>query len=229
MTISNECLIAQGAEAKITSCIFHGKPCIVKHRFVKTYRHPELDSNLRERRTSSEVKCIVRAREKGISVPALYLIDIPSSKIFMQHIQGAPLRVLVLSIQRNILSDTSHFLETSFTEFGLMVAKLHHAGIVHGDLTTSNVLVEHGSECHLPSSVKLFLIDFGLAQGSQSVEDKAVDIGVLEKAITSVHNDSATLMEFFISGYQQGEKGMVKEVLKRYENVKKRGRKRSSA
>ena len=43
-------LLKQGAEAKVYVSSFYGRPCIVKERFVKTYRVSELDKKLTQRR-----------------------------------------------------------------------------------------------------------------------------------------------------------------------------------
>ena len=58
-------LIKQGAEAKLYSGYFHGKPCIVKERFVKTYRHPQLDQEISKERLKNEVRSLVRCRFAG--------------------------------------------------------------------------------------------------------------------------------------------------------------------
>jgi len=58
-------LLKQGAEAKLYSGVFFGRPTIAKERFSKSYRHPVLDRTLTVRRTRAEVKCIQRCRTNG--------------------------------------------------------------------------------------------------------------------------------------------------------------------
>ena len=58
---------------------------------------------------------------------------------------------------------------------------MHAIDVIHGDLTTSNMLLRSTSP---PSIV---LIDFGLSYVSSLVEDKAVDLYVLERALASTH------------------------------------------
>lgn len=58
-------LMKQGAEAKIYHGHFHGKPCIVKERFPKAYRHPQLDQEITKDRLKGEVRSLVRSRFAG--------------------------------------------------------------------------------------------------------------------------------------------------------------------
>ncbi|KAL0227843.1 hypothetical protein RCL1_003986 [Eukaryota sp. TZLM3-RCL] len=213
-----EILIAQGAEARVFKTDFHGRECLVKHRFPKQYRHPELDTSLREKRTNSEVKLLIKARSFGLPVPSLYLVDTKLCKIYMEYISGNPLRVVIHGLEPSF-SSSLPTISSFFTQYGKLIAKLHTHDIVHGDLTTSNVLVSQ-------SNSDLVLIDFGLAFPAASIEDKAVDLGVLEKSLVSSHINPHQLFQFFIEGYQESyEKS--KEVLNRLEKVRQRGRKRT--
>lgn len=106
---------------------------------------------------------------------------------------------------------------------GTLVAKMHAAGIIHGDLTTSNVMIRNpswlseesnGNSSWIP---QLVLIDFGLATSTTPVqknggnnkqnkqhhnaEDKAVDLYVLERAFLSTHPESELLVEQVWKGY----------------------------
>ncbi len=58
---------------------------------------------------------------------------------------------------------------------------MHEAGVVHGDLTTSNIMIKN-DENH-----SIVFIDFGLASTQPNIEDKAVDLYVLERAFISTH------------------------------------------
>ena len=64
---------------------------------------------------------------------------------------------------------------------GHSIGRMHAIEVIHGDLTTSNMLLRSSSP---PSIV---LIDFGLSYVSALVEDKAVDLYVLERALASTH------------------------------------------
>ena len=72
------------------------------------------------------------------------------------------------------------------------------------------------------------LIDFGLTFKSASVEDKAVDLYVLERAFLSTHPNAEALFERILASYQgAGVFAKAGEVLRKLEAVRLRGRKRS--
>lgn len=97
----------------------------------------------------------------------------------MEWIEGPPIRTWL----------EDHTGEEGVTEvmrqIGRSVGRLHDSGVVHGDLTTSNLILR-GEE--------VVLIDFGLGSVSQSEEDMAVDLYVLERAFASTHPKSEGLV-----------------------------------
>jgi TP53 regulating kinase-like protein len=102
-------------------------------------------------------------------------------------------------------------------EFGMAVGTLHRAGIMHGDLTTSNVIVGDDG---------VYLIDFGLATHSLKVEDHAVDLRLIKETLVGAHSDvSSSVMSSFLMGYAQvvGEK-RAKEVTRKLQEIERRGR-----
>ena len=116
------------------------------------------------------------------------------------------------------------------SQIGDTVGKLHNAGLVHGDLTTSNIVVLNHKE---EEELELVLIDFGLAKSTFSVEEQAVDLYVLERALESTHPDlSLDFFQSILNAYGQimvngrREKKSQQTVLQRLEQVRQRGRKR---
>jgi TP53 regulating kinase and related kinases len=107
---------------------------------------------------------------------------------------------------------------------GTIVARLHEIGIVHGDLTTSNLMVKQPDEHGLIGDV--YLIDFGLAQQSTQDEDRAVDLYVLERAFGSTHPQAEGLFHEVLRFYGTSYKH-ARIVLKKLEDVRMRGRKKS--
>lgn len=106
---------------------------------------------------------------------------------------------------------------------GIEIAKMHKADVVHGDLTTSNMMLRK-----MPGdSAQLVLIDFGLSFNSASVEDKAVDLYVLERAFSSTHPDSEPLFEMVLSAYSEELGTAWVSLKKKLDEVRLRGRKRS--
>eukprot|EP01084_Bolivina_argentea_P211234 359342_1 len=79
-------LIAQGAEAKIYKAMYEKKMTIVKHRFPKKYRHPQLDLSLRKNRTKNEHRSINKAEKAGIRVPKIFYYDKNNCALHMEFI-----------------------------------------------------------------------------------------------------------------------------------------------
>ncbi|GKZ21672.1 serine/threonine-protein kinase bud32 [Aspergillus brasiliensis] len=122
---------------------------------------------------------------------------------------------------------------------GAAVGALHKAGVVHGDLTTSNLILrgaaeqpasedgnEDGEGASPDMQGEVVLIDFGLASQSIQDEDRAVDLYVLERAFGSTHPRTEPLFGEVLEGYRASYRGSG-SVLKRLEDVRMRGRKRS--
>lgn len=188
-------LISQGAEGKI----YEDSSVIIKVRESKSYRIPELDNKLIKARVKKEAKILTKLNDNNINAPRL--IKIESNSIFMDKIEGKPLK--------EVLNDINY--QDLMVEVGKIVAKLHNCNIVHGDLTTLNFIVND----------RVYIIDFGLSFFSYKDEDKATDLYVFEKAIKCAHSESYVLS--FFEGYSlEGSK----DVLKKLESVRKRGRKR---
>ncbi|HKL23840.1 MAG TPA: KEOPS complex kinase/ATPase Bud32 [Candidatus Nanoarchaeia archaeon] len=208
-------LIQQGAEAKIY--LNQEESLIIKKRISKEYRHEELDKKLRKRRTKSETKIMIQASEI-INVPCP--LDKPGeifSELRIPYIKGEKLSDFLNNFdfkkQKNICF-----------EIGKSVALLHKKGIIHGDLTTSNMIADSSSinkHC-----LRIYFIDFGLGFYSDKIEDKAVDLHLLKQALEAKHFQKweklyLEVQKGYISGY---EKEPAEQVFKRIERVEKRGR-----
>jgi len=190
--------IAQGAEAKLYSDGID----VVKHRFEKNYRHMEIDSALRKFRTRREFKVLKKLNELEFPSPRARESDDKKMTIAMEHIPG-PLLKEILHLDHKKLG----------REIGKKVARLHSNNIIHGDLTTSNMIFN--DEIHF--------IDFGLSFFSEKAEDKAVDLHLLKQALESKHYKIFDqCFNEVLKGYKDYSKH--KEVLKRLEVVEKRGK-----
>lgn len=185
----------KGAEASVKI----GEDEVIKTREPKKYRHEKLDKQIRERRTSEELKNIKRARKYGVNAPESEEKD--TNTIKQKKIDGKPLK-------KTLKEDTD-----LMKQVGENVAKMHSADVIHGDLTTSNII----------DGEKIFLIDFGLSEVSDRVEDKAVDIHLLKQVLNSSHPEVADdAWKDFTETYQKYEE--ARKVLERLEEVEKRGR-----
>ena len=186
--------IARGAEAVVE--IREGD--VVKRRTGKRYRNPGLDRRLIAERTRAEARLIAAARRAGVPTPVIR--DITADTIMMERVEGDVLKY-VTSAENVRLA-------------GKAVGRLHGAGIVHGDLTTSNMIVR-GDQC--------VLIDFGLASTSPEVESRGVDLHVLFQTLESTTENYGELREAFVAGYAETFPG-ADEVLSREHEVELRGR-----
>ena len=205
-------VISQGAEAIIYKAEYLGKPCIIKERLSKAYRLEQLDKKINLKRFQQEVRCISKCINAGILVPTIYFVDKLQLKLHLEFIDGFTLKH---QIQAG-LEDAKY--RIYLDQLGKSLANLHDEGIFHGDLTTSNIMIEANTH-------RLFLIDFGLAMSQCSVEDKAVDLYVLERSFTSTHPKCEQYFAQILSMYEASSaKGA--EVCAKLEKVRQRGRKR---
>ena len=237
-------LLGQGAEGKIYIGEFLSKKCIIKERFEKKYRLKELDKKLTKNRMLNESRNIARASKLGVNVPTLYFVDLLERKIYMEYIENScQLKVLLQSIYS--LEDISPYqslLDKISNDLGNMLSKLHSGDLIHGDLTPSNIIlkVKEDTNSDLINNAEqiiiknknydyMYLIDFGLSFMTLSVtsrlEDKAVDLYVLKRAIISSNPKSEELFEKAMDIYKKncidGE-----EIIERYKKVEMRGRKK---
>ncbi|XP_068598750.1 EKC/KEOPS complex subunit TP53RK [Brachionichthys hirsutus] len=214
-------LLKQGAEARVYRTQFLGRPTIVKERFPKRYRHPALDEKLTHRRTVQEVRSILRCRKAGIAAPVVYFVDYTSHCIFLEEIVGST------TVREHIASthpsDSRTELERLVERVGRILGRMHDEDVVHGDLTTSNMLLRHGKE---GGGADLVLIDFGLSYVSALPEDKGVDLYVLEKAFLSTHPNTEALFDKLLQSYAAASRKSA-AVIQKLDEVRLRGRKRS--
>ncbi|KAJ8710377.1 hypothetical protein PYW07_009743 [Mythimna separata] len=223
-------ILKQGAEGKLYICNYLGKPTLIKERFKKKYRHPDLDENITKERIKNEARSIVRCKAAAVRTPALYLVDFHRSRIYMEHLEKS------ITVKDFIINHVKG--ETDKVKLGLIsklightVRKLHESNIIHGDLTTSNMLlvqkVKSDDENWLDGELDIVMIDFGLSFIGSSGEDKGVDLYVLERAIISTHNDYPNLFEDILEAYKKQSKKNLGETISKFEEVRARGRKRT--
>jgi TP53 regulating kinase-like protein len=199
-------LIKKGAEADIYLTLWNEKKSILKIREKKDYRNPILDRRIREQRTMRESGIMAEVKSFGVSSPLVYYVDTKMCRIFMQHMKGKLVRDL--SSQKMI---------KACQEIGKIVGKLHKNGIMHGDLTTSNFLSLND---------KVFVIDFGLAQRTDKIEDHAIDLRLFKEILNSAH---VNIMEKAWAEFLKGYKNVVgfsrhNRVLSQVSVIESRGR-----
>ena len=199
-------LVNRGAEADIYSTIWNKKKAILKIRKKRSYRNSILDQKIRKQRTIRESQIISRVKSFGISTPLIYFMDTNKCSILMQYIDGKIIRDMENSNIVKICSD-----------IGRIVGIMHKNGIMHGDLTTSNFIVD---------KKKLFLIDFGLASRTEKPDDHAIDLRLFKEILNSAH---AKVMEKSWKNFQKGYSKAVglkysKKILNLVAVIESRGR-----
>lgn len=193
-------ILAQAAEAIIYLDEKNNE--VVKDRIEKGYRIKALDEKIRKLRTRNEGKLLEKAG-KVIAVPKVKKIDEKSKKIYMEFIDGKKLSQSLddfpLDVQKKICR-----------KIGESVQKIHSHDIIHGDLTTSNMILKDD---------KIYFIDFGLGFNSSRNEDRAVDLQVFRQALEARHfKHWKELFEEVKEGYDiNKETGKILEQLKKVE------------
>ncbi|MBM3230545.1 Kae1-associated serine/threonine protein kinase [Candidatus Pacearchaeota archaeon] len=198
-------LLFHAAEAKI----YKTKEGILKERSVKSYRHPHLDLKLRKTRTKTEARLLIKAKQAGIPVP--HLKQQTETTLLLEEVKGKKLADTL---------DKATNKQTLVKQLGTLIAQLHNAHLIHGDLTTSNIMIHEKKK---DTKTNLVLIDFGLGYESARAEDKATDLHVFKEALEAKHYQDATkLWTAFLTSYTKTIKDT--RVLERLTAVEKRGR-----
>ncbi|TKY53403.1 TP53-regulating kinase [Spatholobus suberectus] len=194
---SSHIVLKQGAEARVFESSFVGRRSIVKERFSKKYRHPTLDSKLTLKHLNAEARCMTKARRLGVCTPVLFAVDPVLHTLTFEYIEGNSVKDVFLEFgSRGVDKEC---LDNIASQIGDAIGKLHDGGLVHGDLTTSNMLLKNGTK-------QLVLIDFGLSFTSTLPEDKAIDLYVLERAILSMHSSCGNVTDQILAAYRKSSK-----------------------
>ncbi len=206
-----EKLISKGAESYIYLIDWFGRKAIKKIRAKKGYRHPKIDETLRMSRTKREAKILQKAKKIGVPVPAVFALYPKEATIIMEHINGGLLRDLLKNSKLTVDEE-----KRIFRIMGEHIAHLHNEGITHGDLTTSNVIMNTPKD--------IVFIDFGLGLFTESIEDFGIELRVLYNALKSTHYDKVDyLFDSFLEGYLK-EQNKGREVYVKFKDIGLRGR-----
>lgn len=196
-------LLKKGAESELYIVNWEGRYALSKIRLPKKYRHVSIDIPLRKTRTLHEANILSSVKFLGINSPFVYFLDLDNFEIIMEYVEG------------NILKDV--FSPNICIELGKIIGTLHYNNIIHGDITTSNFIINPQNH--------VFVIDFGLSYFSERLEDKAADIRLFKEILNSIHVEYYDQsIENFFKGYHVicGKKTL--KVFDTILEIEKRGR-----
>jgi TP53 regulating kinase-like protein len=203
-------VLARGAESVIFKIEQWGLPFILKWRQAKSYLLKDIDSHLRKSRTSRECKMLTVSRSLGVPTPAVYSVDLDKHMIMMDFISGTQFKQLAGQISRSDLISLSR-------GFGKLIALLHEGNVVHGDPTTSNVIVDDKS--------RMWIVDFGLSEMNATLEMKGVDLHLIHRALETTHWDlQETMLDSTLEGYVDILGRTAEPILSRMKEIRERGR-----
>ena len=209
-------MVEKGAEANIYSGYWMDEEVLIKKRVPKSYRIDELDNNLRRRRTKKEVKLLGEAKKCGVKTPIIYDVDKENNSIVMENIEGSIVKKVFETLSNSI--DPNIQVKNLCEKIGVNIANLHNGSIIHGDLTSSNMIVQNND---------VYFIDFGLGTISDLVEDKGVDLLVFKKAISGIHHKIADeCFKSILKGYHSALD--YDKVIVKVKEIESRGRYKSN-
>ncbi|MCS6784036.1 MAG: KEOPS complex kinase/ATPase Bud32 [Candidatus Caldarchaeum sp.] len=198
-------VIRVGAEAVIKEAFWKNHRIIVKHRVPKRYREESIDLRVRKSRTIHEAKMLIHLSENGIPVPLVYFIDPVECVIYMQYIEGLELRNHPGAVERA-------------KRLGNIVGEMHGLDVCHGDLTLANIIADENQG--------VWVVDFGLSGFNADLEEKAIDVHLLERSAASTFpTQTKKFFENFLKSYSETTgRDAAKEVLEKVKEIRSRGR-----
>lgn len=201
-------MLYKGAEAEICLGEYMGDEVIQKNRIKKSYRIKNIDERLISFRTREEAKLMTEARLHGVSVPIIYDIDQENGVITMEYLRGKRIKDILNNLSEKERIDVCK-------KIGESIACLHNNDLIHGDITTSNMILLDG---------RVHFIDFGLGEKNSEIEAKGVDLHVLMEALESTHSQYADCFDYVLEGYKKELEEDANQVIKKIEEIVKRGR-----
>ena len=203
-----EKIIYQGAEAKICVSKYMNFDVVKKRRIKKGYRIKQIDNSLISTRTKEETKLMTEARQAGVSIPIIYDVDLQNGIITMEYLKGKRIKDIL-----NFIDEKERMYICK--KIGESIAKFHNNNIIHGDITTSNMILLDD---------KIHFFDFGLGEINSEVEAKGVDLHVLMEAIESTHSKYSNCFKYVLEGYKKELKQDANQIIKKIQDIVKRGR-----
>jgi TP53 regulating kinase-like protein len=209
--VASQTLLKKGAEASLYIADWHEKRVVIKARLPKKYRPVELDEKIRGYRTAHEPQLMHEAKKAGVPTPAIFLVDLKNAAITMEFVEGKQVKQLLGNISKEERQELC-------VKIGELIGKMHKHGVIHGDLTTSNMI--------LNGEGKIFLVDFGLGEKNVELEARGVDLHLMKRALQSTHYQFAEeCFRNVMTGYSAvlgGEE--AGKVFEKIREIERRGR-----
>lgn len=220
MLWKDEGLLHLGAEAEVRSGIWLGISAVKKKRLPRTWRHPDLDRTLTRRRLDAECRAMRRLSTCDIQIPSILQLDRATHTLVMSRLPGRPLIEL--------LREGVDEVENMLSKVGMMIRQMHRQGVVHGDLSTNNILWDKDTPA---------LVDLGLSRLTTEIEHFGIDLHVLQEILSGSHPEYEDAMSAVESGYlafdeiagptpntSGGALPSAEQVIKRLEDIRSRVR-----
>ena len=209
--ITERTLLKKGAEASLFVADWHGRRVVIKKRLPKKYRPEKLDLTIRTYRTVHEPQLMNEAKKAGVPTPTIFQVDVENATIVMEFVEGKQLKQLLGSFSPKEREQVCFLV-------GELIGKLHRHGVIHGDLTTSNMI--------FGTDGRIFFVDFGLGEKNSELEARGVDLHLLKRALQSTHYQFAdecfqTVMKGYAAFVGEAE---TKDVLSKIREIERRGR-----
>jgi TP53 regulating kinase-like protein len=209
--VASQTLLKKGAEASLYLADWQGRRVVIKERLPKKYRPAELDEKIRGYRTAHEPQLMHEAKKAGVPTPTIFLVDMKNAAITMEFVEGKQVKQLLGSISKKERQELCF-------KIGELIGKMHKHGLIHGDLTTSNMILDVEG--------KIFLVDFGLGEKNAELEVRGVDLHLMKRALQSTHFQFAeecfkSVMKGYSAVFGAEETG---KVLEKIVEIERRGR-----
>lgn len=209
--VSELVLLKKGAEASLFVGEWHGRKVVHKVRAPKKYRPEALDAKIRSYRTLHEPQLMHEAKVAGVQTPLIFMVKVSDATIMMEYVEGTQVK--------QVLNGVSNAKRCRLcVRIGELIGKLHMSGLIHGDLTTSNMILTGQNE--------IFFVDFGLGEKNSELEAQGVDLHLMKRALQSTHYMFwEECLKHVLEGYGKvmGEERLEK-VYEKIMEIERRGR-----
>jgi len=151
------------------------------------------------------------AKAAGVPTPLIYMVNVVDASITMEFVEGQQLKQLLNQIPKEKRRELC-------TSIGELIGKLHKQSLIHGDLTTSNMI--------LSPEGKIFFVDFGLGEKNSELEAEGVDLHLMKRALQSTHY---AFWEECFKSVQSGYSSVLgleaaEKIYEKIKEIEKRGR-----